>query len=228
MTTRSTKPTVKKIEEVVEEEQMSAVEKTQPTEMELLKAELAELRSLLGNTPQKQEEVQMERVQPNDYISVMSLIPHTLNISTKGGGQGNLKKFTKFGEVKKILYSDLVDIMEAHSNFLNAGYFYIMNPAVIRQHGLDEIYEKILTKEKIEEIVSTDSESCVEIYKTANPQQKEIIIELLVERLFNEPDAVNLNVVDRISRDSGVNLIEKAEDRRAIVRLKEEEEAEIK
>ena len=70
MTTKSTKPTVKKTEEVVKEEQIleeeSPVEQTQPTEMDILKAQIAELMSLLGNTPQKEEEVITNRVQPND------------------------------------------------------------------------------------------------------------------------------------------------------------------
>jgi len=213
MTTTKATPTVKE------------VTNKEISELELLKAEIAELRNMLNSSSNNEliEEKETKKIQADDYIPVMSLIPHTLNLSTKGGGQGSIKRFTKFGETKNILYRELVDIIENHRNFMEAGYFYILNSDVIRLHGLDEIYTKILTKEKIEDIISTKGDECIELYKAANLQQKEIILELLIEKTFNDIDSINLNIIDKISRDSGVDILEKAENRKKLMEEKEEQ-----
>ena len=185
-------------------------------ELEFLRARVRELES------SKDEGYD---VAPDTYIPVMSLLPYPLNLSTREAGRGNVKKFTRFGEVKRIIYSDLVDIMEVHSNFLEAGFFYIMNPLVIRHHGLDEIYSKILTKEKIEQILSTTStEECLSLYKSANSKQQETIVELVIEKLVSEPDSVDLNVVDRLSRESHVKISERASEIRSSLPVAREEE----
>jgi hypothetical protein len=180
-------------------------------EIEALKAKIAELES---ESIDKKEDT---KIQLDEYIPVMSLIPFRLNLSTKEMGSGDIKKFTKFGEVKNILYKDLVDIIEVHSNFMEAGYFYILDPRVIRQHGLDETYSKILTKEKIEEILfNTNSEYCVDLYNSANPEQQKIIVQLLVNQLKNETSTVNLYTVDRISRLSKIDITKKAEEEKLL------------
>lgn len=161
---------------------------------------------------------EQNKIQLDAYIPVMSLIPFRLNLSTKEGGTGDIKKFTKFGEVKNILYKDLVDIIEVHSNFMEAGYFYILDPRVIRQHGLDEIYSKILTKEKIEEILlnNTNPEQCIDLYNSANSEQQKIIVQLLISRIKENPSSVNPYTVDRISSLSDINIRKKAEDEKEL------------
>ena len=200
------------------------VENNEEDELTMLKRRLAELESKFMDKPVQEvedvedvEDVDFNdvKIQQDEYIPVMSLIPYNLNLSTKEGGQGSTKKFTKFGEVKRIIYKDLVDILEVHSKFLESGYFYIMNPALIRQHGLDDVYSKILTKEKLDEILSTNSEESVSLYNSANEKQQEIIIQLLVEKVKSNPDSVNLNIVDRISRASKIDIAKVAEDARA-------------
>lgn len=151
------------------------------------------------------------KIQLDELIPVMSLLPYNLNLSTKQGGTGTLKKFTRFGEVKKILYSDLLNIMDVNSAFLEAGFFYILHPALLRHHGLEETYSKILTKEKIEAIIGANSDEVITLYETANSKQQEIIIEFLVDRLKENPDSVNLNVVDKLSRVSKVDIMKKVD-----------------
>jgi len=193
-------------------------------EVDELKARIAELEGKLkdkewmpeADTEKNQRiEAPRTKVLLDDYIPVMSLLPYRLNLSTKEGGQGDTKKFSRFGEVKNILYKDLVDIMEVQRHFLEAGFFYILDPLVIRQHGLDEIYSKILTKEKIEEILNNlNTEYCIELYNSANPEQQRVIVQLLVEKVKEDPDSVNLYTVDRISRLSGIDISQRAEEQK--------------
>ena len=180
----------------------------------------AQVQALLGKLEQvtiptpvsvQEESINLtEKIQQDDYISVMSLLPFPLILSTRRGGQGNVKRFDSFGEVKRVIYRELVDIMEAQKSFLQNGYFYIMDSRVIRQHGLDDMYENILSKEKIEEILSTASNSVVELYESANKRQQEIIVDMLVDKVKTNPDSVNLNVIDRISRLSDVDISRRA------------------
>ena len=199
-----------------------------------LEAEIAELSGKLETEKQKAmafieqpEEVEDIKIQQDEYIPVMSLLPYNLNLTTKEGGQGSVKKFTKFGEVKRIIYKDLVDILEVHPEFMEAGYFYILHPGFIRHHGLNDVYSKILTKDKIEEILLANTEECVTLYSSANSGQQEIIIQLLVDKVRDNPNSLNLNMIDKISRVSKVDIIKRAEDSKlADPMVEQQEEAE--
>jgi hypothetical protein len=197
--------------------QLSTEEKK---ELEDLKARLAELESkAYPEQPAREERIEAKRdkVLLDDYVPVMSLLPYRLNLSTKEGGQGDVKKFTRFGEVKNILYKDLVDIIEVDRGFMEAGYFYILDPLVIRQHGLDETYSKILTKEKIDEILTNvNTEYCIDLYNSANPEQQRVIVQLLIEKLKTDSSSVNLYTVDRISRLSKIDIAGRAEEEKAL------------
>ena len=163
-----------------------------------------------------------EIIQQDSYIRVMSLIPFPLNLSTKEGGQGTVKRFTRFGEIKNILLRDLMDIIDNHQNFLENGYFYILSKTFIRQNGLDEIYSKILTKDKIEQILAMNSDEAVEIFQAASKGQQDMIIQMLIIKLRDNPESVNLNVIDKISRLSKVNIVEIVEDAKAQIPASEE------
>lgn len=203
-------------------------EKQEISEIELLKKQIEELTKLVTGSQKKEvvkeEKEETERkIQQDEYIPVMSLLPYSLNLSTKPGGQGTTKHFETFGEVKRVMYRDLVDMIENHKNFLESGYFYILDTDVVRQNGLDDLYSKIFTKEKIEQILENSSEEGVAIYELAGEGQKEIIIQLLIDRVRNNPDSINLNLVDKISRVSNINILEKAEDSRKLEKYLEEE-----
>jgi hypothetical protein len=197
-----------------------AWEKEEVSELDQMKIRMAELEKQLKNALENKDKEVSEVEEPDyprdirqdEYISVMSLIPWTLNLSTEGMGKGKIKKFTHFGEIKRILYSELVDIMDVHPNFLNSGLFYIMDKDVIRRHGLNDVYDKILDKEKIEKILDTKTMECVELYESANDKQREVIVKLLVEKMKEDPDSVNLNVIDKISRISDTDIREKVQD----------------
>ena len=151
------------------------------------------------------------KIAQDEYIKVVSLCPMQLNLSTQGMGKGKVFRFEKFGEVKRILYSDLVDILEVHSGFVDQGFFYIMDKKVIRKHGLDEVYEKLLTKDQIQKIIDGDQKDSISLFESANDKQREFICDILIEKLQNE-EKLDLNLIDRISRIAKVNIIDKAEE----------------
>jgi hypothetical protein len=192
------------------------------TRIQELEAELAALKNkqegkIKNNVVEEKIEGSEIKIAPDEYISVMSLIPFHLNLSTREFGAGKTYKFERFGQVKRIIYSDLVDIFETHPAFLEAGYFYVLSPKVLRHHGLEDSYEKILTKEKIEEILVSENknvEGCIALYESANKSQQEVIVSFMVDKLVENPNALDLNFVDRITRISGISIADKAKDAR--------------
>lgn len=157
-------------------------------------------------------------VQMDELIPVMSLLNYPLNLSTKERGQGDTYKFTRFGEIKRIPYSRLLSILEVHKNFVDWGYFVILDERVVKVHGLQEVYEKILTKEKIESILS-GSEATVDLYQSCNEEQQKLIIGMVIDKLAADTESIDLNVIDKLSRISGIKIMEKVDDARETLSL---------
>lgn len=147
-------------------------------------------------------------VQPNEYIKVMSLIDNKLNLSTRDHGLGKTFSFEEFGETQDILYSDLMEINNHHRNFLEAGYYYILDDRVVAIASKKEAYKKILTKEQIEKILNND-ETAISLFQKANPKQQEVIVKFIIKKIINN-EPVDYNLIDKLSRVSGVNIVEKA------------------
>jgi hypothetical protein len=205
-------------------------------EKEQLRQQIIELsqklESLIQNTttiPEKQEvlveqldEFDSIKINQDDYIKVISLVPHTLNLTTKARGLGKLFSFKAFGETKRILYSDLVEIMESHTehtDFLREGYYYIADKRVIRRHGLDELYQKILTKEKIEKVISCDPKEALSLFQSANKTQQQFVCDILINKLV-AGEKLDLNLIDSFSRISGIKIQERAEEAKSYEEIK--------
>ena len=118
-------------------------------DVELLKQRLAELEQQLKNQTNPNKELNGDMpdadidIRPDKYIQVMSLCPHPLNLSRN---RGKPIRFSRFGESKRIIYSDLVDIIDNHPTFTEEGLYYIMNADVIHRHGLEDFYIDILKR----------------------------------------------------------------------------------
>ena len=151
------------------------------------------------------------KISSDSYIKVMSLNPYLLTLTTQEYGRGKKFNFEQFGDVKRILYHDLCDIMEQHQNFLNEGRFIILNRDVVRKHGLDEIYKKILTKEKIEIIIQGNDSDAINLFKSCGKVQQESIATMFVEKILNGIE-IDLNLLDRLSRVIGYDISDKAEE----------------
>jgi hypothetical protein len=217
------------INQVVEQKQSPFTENEQlRKEIEELKKAMALLLSNKENViAEKDKEAVLDEVEDldeynnikiaqDDYVKVICLVDHEVNLTTKPYGRGGkVFTFRKKYEVKRILYSDLVEILENHPTFIEAGYVYLADKKVIRKHGLDEVYKNILSQDKIEQIMAGNSSNdSVTLFKSANPKQQEVIVEMLIKKLSDNPDSVDLNMVDKISRASGVKIQEKAEEAR--------------
>ncbi len=170
-----------------------------PNEVETMRQRLAELEEEKRLRDQDTDDVKLDT-----YVEVMSLCPYTLTLHTQALGRGDRFEFRKFGEVKRIIYGDLVKVLENYRSFLESGYFYILNQKIVRRHGLDEIYKNILDRDMIMKIVDCDPKSAVKFYEKATKAQKEMIKVMLINRINN--GTADLNVVSSISLVAGEDL----------------------
>ena len=91
-----------------------------------------------------------------------------------------------------------------------------MDRRVIRHEGLTDAYKNILSKEQIEQLLSGKSNDVVSLFKSSNDRQRELIIQMLIDKLVVDPNSLDLNLVDKIARASGVKIQEKAEEAREL------------
>ena len=181
------------------------------SEKEQLKKEIAELRKMIeelakGKNKVVKTPVEERDIRPDSYIKVMSLCDRELNLSTKPRGQGKIFNFVKFGVVKKMFYSELLDIINNHQNFLEAGYFYILDEGkgAVKSLGLEELYERILTKEQIENVLNNTGEA-LSLFKSANEEQQKTITNMIFVKL-RDGGIVDQNLVSEISRITTIDI----------------------
>jgi glutamate synthase domain-containing protein 3 len=186
-------------------------------ENEKLRKQIEELLKQLNQNTENQtsesEDVDDEfvEIRPNKYIKVISLNFGKLILSTEGKGRGKIYVFNKFGDVRNIVYTDLANIIHNQQTFAEQGRFFIADKNVIKNHGLIEYYDKFLSKEKIEDLLSCNKDQIVDLFKSTTKTQQEIIVDLLIQKIKHGED-VDLNKVDTISRIYGINIYEKATD----------------
>jgi hypothetical protein len=166
-----------------------------------------------------QEENVNNKIMLDELIPVMSLLDFPLNLMNQTNGKAKYR-FEKFGQKKEILYQDILRIIEDYQTFMIFGYFVILDKRVINRHGLQEIQSKILTKEKIEKVLD-GSQDAFTLYKEAQPEQQRVIIGMLTQKVINDPNSVNMNLIDQISRHSKINILQSAEDSKILFKKEE-------
>lgn len=175
-------------------------------EVEELKNRLAEMERKFGSSSKEDS----GKLTSDDDIEVMSLSIYPLTLNTKriGNRDGYEYNFESFGEVRRIVYSHLSNIIESQKTFVEYPYFYIMDERVVKRHGLTDLYSKILRKDQIDKILECEDKVAIELFKSAPAKQKEIIMDILTRKIFDGQD-VDLNIVSVISHEGGTDILEK-------------------
>jgi hypothetical protein len=145
-----------------------------------------------------------------EYIPVISLYKYALNLTTEAYGRGTKYSFSKFGDIKNIMFQDLAKIVNVIPSFFTKGYVYIASPKTVHQLGFDDIYKTILNKETMEKAISGKADAVMN-YNTANQYQKEVIRDFLISKVRDNPQSVDMKLLVAFERDAGIKLIEMAE-----------------
>lgn len=162
-------------------------------------------------TPQESLGETEINISSEKLISVMSLCDWKLTLTRDEKGTRPHWEFDGFGKIKLIPYGQLIQIFEAHPTFIDGGAYYVMDKRVIEKHGLQPIYDGILSKEKIEKILSgNDVDACVDLYKNASNTQKEIIESMLLKKI-RQGEFRDLGSISKFSKVAGKDFNKIAE-----------------
>ena len=132
------------------------------------------------NTALKQsdnkEEEEVEEINGDTEIMVISQTIGSLAISTEGNGIGNVYRFEKFGDVQDIPFSDLKDIVKNKPRFAKEGAYYIANKEAVKKLRLTREYEHIIHSDLFSHLLDEKSDVIIKAYENApNLQQKQIV-----------------------------------------------------
>lgn len=189
------------------------VNNTEKSEIEQLKALVEQLSKQVANMSEEKKQPKqkvVKEISPNTYVKIMSLVGDKLNLSTRPHGKGKTFSFEKFGQIKSVFYSELLEIIENHPNFFAAGYFYVLDQNVINSGNYNDLYQKILTKEQMELILS-NADNAIQLFEGANEKQQKVIIQFFVDKLVvDEP--VDYNLVSNLTRISNIDILAKVKE----------------
>lgn len=157
------------------------------------------------------EENHVEFTEPfaNKQIRIMSLCYGQLNLSTEPFGRGKVYSFSKYGEVKNILYSTLIDIVNSNRSFAEDGHFYILDKDAVYFLGLSDSYKKILSKDIIDNIYSYDISSISDIVNNTTDEQKYVLARRTIDKIYNNEQNLDLNKCILIGKCCNIDVMAK-------------------
>lgn len=150
-------------------------------------------------------------VHPNKRIKVISLYDGLLILVAGQYNQGKPYRFTKYGETKNIVYSELAEILHYQNSFAEKGYFYICDDNVVSYHGLYDAYQNILSKDVIDNLLNYDKKEIIELFKRSTKNQQEEISSLIAKKIANDEE-VDLNKIKILSDIANIDIVQIAND----------------
>lgn len=193
--------------EVVETAEVtnSAVE-----ENEALKAKIAEQEKQMADL-MAQIKVMMQAQAATNPINIeekatrgikfISLVPGGLTL--KGNRMYHIDK--QFG-YKMIPESEARAILSNMPNTIASGMVYIADKEFVNKNDLSGVYEEILSDKQLKELLQQNANDVCEIYKQASMAQREIIVDMVVNRKLNGLP-IDANIVVEIGKLCGKDLM---------------------
>lgn len=134
-------------------------------------------------------------------IKFISLVPGGLTL--KGNRMYHIDK--QFG-YKMIPESEARAILSNMPNTIASGMVYIADKEFINKNDLSGVYEEILSDKQLKELLQQNANDVCEIYKQASMAQREIIVDMVVNRKLNGLP-IDANIVVEIGKLCGKDLM---------------------
>nr|DAQ05002.1 MAG TPA: Cby-like protein [Caudoviricetes sp.] len=212
-----------KTSELIEKEDgNSEIEKLREENNEI-KEQLKQLMAMLTETKVKEEKSKLmsdddvgvlersepipDEPSPNKMVRILSLCRGSLNLSEDEAGNGKVK-FSKYGEIKTVLYSSLINIVNYNRSFAEKGVFYILDKAAVYYLGLKDCYSHLVTNDVLDNICNYDDVDIIKIIDSTEKTQIDTMIKNLTDRLYSM-ESLDLNKIQTISQKVGVDIMAK-------------------
>lgn len=134
-------------------------------------------------------------------IKFISLVPGGLTL--KGNRMYHIDK--QFG-YKMIPESEARAILSNMPNTIASGMIYIADKEFVNKNDLSGVYEEILSDKQLKELLQQNANDVCEIYKQASMAQREIIVDMVVNRKLNGLP-IDANIVVEIGKLCGKDLM---------------------
>lgn len=141
-------------------------------------------------------------------VTVVSLCNNMLNLSTEANGGGTVYTFNEFGEKQEIPYIDLKRIIKNNKKFIQGGKCYIEDMEVVKNEHLENYYKKILNDDEITRLLSLTRKEFVDAFEKITPAQQIIFKEIVMDKLVNSKNDVDMNIVQYLNEKFNTNLME--------------------
>ena len=171
------------------------------------------------NTVQKQEVViakknydNLRQPRPDAMIRLQSLTKGELCLNVNGSVAIN---FDKYGDIKPVLYSELMNIVNNNRLFAEEGAFYIMDDASVKYLGLSRYYDNILSYDEIESLESYSDDELRTIIPKISDFQKDVVSLVFANRIYND-EQVDRNKVEVISKACEIDIAKRAREMKEI------------
>ena len=171
------------------------------------------------NTVQKQEVVvarknydNLRQPRPDAMIRLQSLTKGELCLNVNGSVAIN---FDKYGDIKPVLYSELMNIVNNNRRFAEEGAFYIMDDASVKYLGLSRYYDNILSYDEIESLESYSDDELRTIVPKISDFQKDVVSLVFANRIYND-EQVDRNKIEVISKACEIDIAKRAREMKQI------------
>ena len=171
------------------------------------------------NTVQKQDVAavmknydNLRQPRPDAMIRLQSLTKGELCLNVNGSVAIN---FDKYGDIKPVLYSELMNIVNNNRRFAEEGAFYIMDDASVKDLGLSRYYDNILSYDEIESLESYSDDELRTIVTKISDFQKDVVSLVFANRIYND-EQVDRNKIEVISKACEIDIAKRAREMKQI------------
>ena len=171
------------------------------------------------NTVQKQDVAavrknydNLRQPRPDAMIRLQSLTKGELCLNVNGSVAIN---FDKYGDIKPVLYSELMNIVNNNRRFAEEGAFYIMDDASVKYLGLSRYYDNILSYDEIESLESYSDDEIRTIVPKISDFQKDVVSLVFANRIYND-EQVDRNKIEVISKACEIDIAKRAREMKQI------------
>ena len=193
-------------EPVVETEGMDVATPSVAPDIQALLDKIAELEAKVSAASAVAEAADASEPSSNKNIKIMSMFYGTLNLATQPYGAGRIVSFDRYGQIRTVLYSTLVDIVNTNRRFAEEGYFYIMDKDAVYHLGLSEFYsDRIVPKKVLDDILTYDESNISTIVENLTEAQKETLAQDVLNKMFNGKN-LDLNKVGILGKYLNVDF----------------------
>lgn len=190
--------------ETAEPEVQTQAQNNVEAENDALKKELADLKA--------QMQLLMSSVTAPSASAPAKKNERLIRIVNMTNGMAVLRGSTIWKIDGQFNYQDFLEteasiIVANMSNMVRSGSIYIDDEQFLADHNLTDVYRYLLSKDQLQHLLDNDPKYAIEAYKGANDNQKQIILDMICDKL-DKGQEVDGNILITLSKLSGKDLLE--------------------